>query len=278
MSNKTNASQRPAGLSIDLTGQIVVVAGGGSVGPGWSIGRASCVTYARLGATVCVLDRSLESAQETVDLIAAEQGTAKAYTVDMAEAASISECFAQLQAEHGHIDVLHHNVGIGKTGGFMETTAEDLDRIHNVNVKSLMLASQQVLPGMIARRKGVITSISSVAGLRYLGYPHLGYSATKASVIHMTRMLAQEYASHGIRANCVVPGLIDTPRVSANVGHMFADSQDEVKAARSRQVPMGRMGTAWEIAQACAFLASDAASYVTGTELVVDGGLTGKFV
>lgn len=278
MNGKADDFQRPAGLSIDLTGQIVVVAGGGSVGPGWSIGRASCVTYARLGAIVCVLDRNLESAQETVDLIAAEQGRAQAYTVDMAEAGSIGACFARLHAEHGHIDVLHHNVGIGKTGGFMETTAQDLERIHDVNVKSLMLASQQVLPGMVARRKGVITSISSVAGLRYLGYPHLGYSATKAAVIHMTRMLAQEYAGHGIRANCVVPGLIDTPRVSANVGHMFADNQDEVKAARARQVPMGRMGTAWEIAQACAFLATDAASYITGTELVVDGGLTGKFV
>lgn len=272
------ASSRPAGLSIDLSGQVVVVAGGGSIGPGWSIGRAACVTYARLGATVCVLDRNLASAQETVDLIAAEQGKALAYGVDMAEANSIRDGFAQLHTDHGQVDVLHHNVGIGKTGGFMETTAEDLERIHNVNVNSLMLACQQVLPGMVARRKGVITSISSVAGLRYLGYPHLGYCTTKAAVIQMTRMLAQEYASQGIRANCVVPGLIDTPRVAANVGHMFSADQDEVKAARARQVPMARMGNAWEVAQACAFLACDAASYITGTELVVDGGLTGKFV
>ena len=263
---------------IDLTGKTVVVAGGGSVAPGWSIGRASCVTYARLGATVCVLDRDLASAQETVRLIEAEGGSASAYRTDMALEADIVETFREIAARFEAIDVLHHNVGIGKTGGPMETTAEDLDRIHSVNVKSLMLSCQAVLPGMAERGSGAIISIASVAGMRYLGYPHLAYCTTKAAVIQMTRMIAQQYAPQGIRANTVVPGLIDTPRVSANVAHMFSESLDEAKAARARQVPMQRMGTAWEVANACAFLASDAASYVTGTEIVVDGGITGKYV
>ena len=263
---------------IDLTGKTVVVAGGGSVAPGWSIGRASCVTYARLGATVCVLDRDLASAQETVRLIEAEGGSATAYRTDMALEADIVETFREIASRFEAIDVLHHNVGIGKTGGPMETTAEDLDRIHSVNVKSLMLSCQAVLPGMVERGSGAIISIASVAGMRYLGYPHLAYCTTKAAVIQMTRMIAQQYAAQGIRANTVVPGLIDTPRVSANVAHMFSESLDEAKAARARQVPMQRMGTAWEVANACAFLASDAASYVTGTEIVVDGGITGKYV
>ena len=263
---------------IDLTGKTVVVAGGGSVAPGWSIGRASCVTYARLGATVCVLDRDLASAQETVRLIEAEGGSATAYRTDMALEADIVETFREIASRFEAIDVLHHNVGIGKTGGPMETTAEDLDRIHSVNVKSLMLSCQAVLPGMAERGSGAIISIASVAGMRYLGYPHLAYCTTKAAVIQMTRMIAQQYAPQGIRANTVVPGLIDTPRVSANVAHMFSESLDEAKAARARQVPMQRMGTAWEVANACAFLASDAASYVTGTEIVVDGGITGKYV
>ena len=275
MNNQAISTHRPL---IDLTGKTVVVAGGGSVAPGWSIGRASCVTYARLGATVCVLDRDLASAQETVRLIEAEGGSASAYRTDMALEADIVETFREIASRFEAIDVLHHNVGIGKTGGPMETTAEDLDRIHSVNVKSLMLSCQAVLPGMAERGSGAIISIASVAGMRYLGYPHLAYCTTKAAVIQMTRMIAQQYAAQGIRANTVVPGLIDTPRVSANVAHMFSESLDEAKAARARQVPMQRMGTAWEVANACAFLASDAASYVTGTEIVVDGGITGKYI
>lgn len=262
----------------DLSGKTVAVAGGGSIAPGWSIGRASCVTYARLGAVVCVLDRDLSSAQETVRLITEEGGEAYAYQTDMALEQDIVDTFRTLAARHAPLDVLHHNVGIGKTGGPMETSAEDLDRIHTVNVKSLMLSCQAVLPGMVERGTGAIISVASVAGLRYLGYPHLAYCTTKAAVIQMTRMIAQQYAPHGIRANTVVPGLIDTPRVTANVAHMFADNLDEAKAERARQVPMHRMGTAWEVANACAFLASDAASYITGTELVVDGGLVGKYV
>lgn len=275
MNNQAISTHRPL---IDLTGKTVVVAGGGSVAPGWSIGRASCVTYARLGATVCVLDRDLASAQETVRLIEAEGGSASAYRTDMALEADIVETFREIASRFEAIDVLHHNVGIGKTGGPMETSAEDLDRIHSVNVKSLMLSCQAVLPGMAERGSGAIISIASVAGMRYLGYPHLAYCTTKAAVIQMTRMIAQQYAPQGIRANTVVPGLIDTPRVSANVAHMFSESLDEAKAARARQVPIQRMGTAWEVANACAFLASDAASYVTGTEIVVDGGITGKYV
>lgn len=261
-----------------LNGKTVVVAGGGSVAPGWSIGRASCVTYARQGATICVLDRDLVSAQETVRLITEEGGNAFAYQVDMAHAEDIAGTFRTLSEHHAALDVLHHNVGIGKTGGPMETSPEDLDRIHSVNVKSLMLCCQAVLPGMVERGQGVIISIASVAGLRYLGYPHLAYCTTKAAVIQMTRMIAQQYAPYGIRANTVVPGLIDTPRVTANVAQMFSANLEEAKVARARQVPLQRMGTPWEVANACAFLASDAASYVTGTELVIDGGLTGKYV
>ena len=270
---------RPAALPLDLGGRVVFVAGGGSSGPGWSIGRAACVTYARMGAKVCVADRDEASAAETVALIRGEGGEAGIFVGDMATEADIVRMFGAARSRFGPIDVLHHNVGIGKTGGVLETGAADFDRIHEVNVRSLLLASQQVLPDMVQRKRGSIIAISSVAGQRYIGYPHLAYSVTKAAVIQFTRMLAQQYAAHGIRANTVVPGLIDTPRIANTVAKMFsADDLEAAKAARDKQVPMGRMGTAWEIAHACAFLASDAASYVTGTELVVDGGITGKFV
>lgn len=263
---------------VELASKVVVVAGGGAIGPGISIGRASCITYARLGATVCVQDVNLDSAQETVEIIRQEGGQAQAYRVDLSSEEDITQVFGQLQQEHGRVDVLHYNVGLSKAAGTMDTTTEDMNRIHAVNVTNFMVACRQVLPGMVARGSGSILSISSIAGMRYLGYPHLAYNTTKAALIHMTRMIAQEYATHGIRANTVVPGLIDTPRVAGNVASQFSADLTEAKAKRDQQVPMQRMGTPWEVANACAFLASDAASYITGTELVVDGGITGKYV
>lgn len=280
MSDPAPHEKRPLALPLDLTGRVVFVAGGGSAGPGWSIGRAACVTYARLGASVCVADKDAASAQETTALIHAEGGSALTLVGDVAVQDDVQRLFQEARAHFGGaIDVLHHNVGIGKTGGPLDTSAEDFDRIHSVNVRSLLMATQEVLPGMLERGRGSIVAISSVAGMRYVGYPHLAYSVTKAAVTQFTRMVAQQYAGQGVRANTVVPGLIDTPRIANTVAKMFSEtSLDDALAARARQVPMGRMGSAWDVAHACAFLASDAAAYITGTELVVDGGITGKFV
>ena len=274
-----SSSSHPPGLPTDLTGRVIFVSGGGSAGPGWSIGRASCVTYARLGAKVCVVDRDQASAEETTRLILEEGGIAKTFVGDVSEQDQVKRLFNEARQQLGPIDVLHHNVGIGKVGGPMETSVEDFDRIHKVNVASLLLAAHEVLPEMVSRGKGNIIAISSVAGMRYLGYPHLAYSVTKAANTQFIRMIAQQYADKGIRANTVVPGLIDTPRIANTVAKMFSENGlDEARVARDRQVPMGRSGTAWEVAHACAFLVSDAASYITGTELVVDGGITGKYV
>lgn len=274
-----SSSSHPPGLPTDLTGRVIFVSGGGSAGPGWSIGRASCITYARLGAKVCVVDRDPASAEETTRLILEEGGIAKTFVGDVSEQDQVKRLFNEARQQLGPIDVLHHNVGIGKVGGPMETSAEDFDHIHKVNVASLLLAAHEVLPEMLTRGKGNIIAISSVAGMRYLGYPHLAYSVTKAANTQFIRMIAQQYADKGIRANTVVPGLIDTPRIANTVAKMFSENGlDEARVARDRQVPMGRSGTAWEVAHACAFLVSDAASYITGTELVVDGGITGKYV
>jgi NAD(P)-dependent dehydrogenase (short-subunit alcohol dehydrogenase family) len=208
-----------------------------------------------------------------------EGGNAKTFVGDVSEQDQVKRLFNEARQQLGPIDVLHHNVGIGKVGGPMETSAEDFERIHKVNVASLLLATHEVLPEMVSRGKGNIIAISSVAGMRYLGYPHLAYSVTKAANTQFIRMIAQQYADKGIRANTVVPGLIDTPRIANTVAKMFSENGlDEARAARDSQVPMGRSGTAWEVAHACAFLVSDAASYITGTELVVDGGITGKYV
>ena len=273
-----SAKSHPPGLPTDLTDRVIFVSGGGSAGPGWSIGRASCVTYARLGAKICVVDRDSASAEETTRIILEEGGIAQTFVGDIAEEADVKRLFGEAREQFGPIDVLHHNVGIGKVGGPMETSADDFDRIHKTNVRSLLLAAHEVLPEMVVRKTGNIIAISSIAGMRYLGYPHLAYSVTKAANTQFIRMIAQQYADKGIRANTVVPGLIDTPRIANTVAKMFSEnSLDEARAARDSQVPMRHSGSAWDIAHACAFLVSDAASYITGTELVVDGGLTGKY-
>lgn len=260
-----------------LDGRVVFVAGGGSAGPGWSIGRASCVLYGRLGAKVCVADLDRESAELTAAIIRGEGGQAESFIGDVADEAAAKQLFADARSRFGAIDVLHHNVGIGKLGGPVETTLQDWDRINSVNVRSLLIALKEVLPDMRERKKGAVLTVSSVAGTRYLGFPHLGYSVTKAAVIQFTKVVALEYASAGIRANCIIPGLIDTPRIARTVASAYSGDLAEAKASRDRQVPVGRMGNAWEIAHAAAFLVSDAAAYITGTELVVDGGLTAKF-
>ncbi|MGC3987961.1 MAG: SDR family NAD(P)-dependent oxidoreductase [Pseudorhodoferax sp.] len=266
-------------LPLSLAGRTAFVAGGGSAGPGWSIGRAACVTYARQGASVCVADRDEASAAETVRLIEQEGGRAVALTGDAADAQEAERLFRQARAAFGAIDVLHYNVGIGKVGGAAATSADDLARIHAVNVGGLLLATQAVLPDMLERRRGAIVAVSSIAAHRYLGYPHLAYGVTKAGVEQFIRLVALEHAAAGVRANTVVPGLIDTPRIATTVAAQFdANDFEAARQARARQVPNGRMGTAWDVAHACGFLVSDAAAYVTGTTLMVDGGISGKYV
>jgi len=268
-----------------LRGKIALVLGGGSSGPGWSIGKACCATFARHGATVCVLDANIDAARDALAAVQAIGGTGLAglaglaLSADVADADAMAAAVAQVSDQYGRIDILQANAGIGKVGGPTDITLAEWQRIQQVNVDSLLIASQLVTPVMQAQQSGAIVTVSSVAGLRYLGYPHLAYSVSKAALIHFTRMLAQQYAGDGIRANTVVPGLIDTPRIRHTVARMFdARDFDAARAARDRQVPLGRMGSPWEVANAVAFLASDEAAYITGTELVVDGGLIGKYV
>ena len=177
------------------------------------------------------------------------------------------------RAARGGIDILYFNVGIGKAGPSIETSAADWRRIADANLTALHVAATTVLPGMRARRRGVILATSSIAGLRDVGYPHLAYGATKAALIQYLRLLAVENARHGIRANTIVPGLIDTPRIEQTVANAYVGDLARMKALRASQCPLGRMGTAFDVAEAALFLASDRAAYVTGTELLVDGGL-----
>jgi NAD(P)-dependent dehydrogenase (short-subunit alcohol dehydrogenase family) len=263
-----------------LKGRVALILGAGTSAPGISIGKASSIGMACAGASVAALDFNLAAAQEVEQEIKSFGAQAIAYQADVASFDAMQVAIDRVMRDFGRIDILQINAGIGRVGGPVETSLEDWDRIQKVNVESILIAAKLVAPIMVKQSSGSIIGVSSVAGMRYLGYPHLAYSVTKAAVTHFIKMLAQQYASDGIRANTIVPGLIDTPRIQKNVAKVFdanAD-MDNTRRARDRQVPMGRMGTPWEVASVATFLASDDASYITGTEIVVDGGLTGKFV
>ncbi len=266
-----------AGHDPRLAGKVVLVAGAGSSAAGWSIGKASCVTMARQGAAIVALDSQREAAEDAAHEVEKAGGSALPVQADVADPAAMQAAVDAALRRYGRIDVLQANAGIGKVGGPEDISLEDWDRIQQVNVSSLLIATRLLAPLMREQGGGAIVTVSSVAGIRYTGYPHLAYSVSKAAVIHFARMAAQQYAADRIRVNTVIPGLIDTPRVAKNVARMFDADARAASAARDRQVPMGRMGTPWEVANAVAFLASDEASYITGTELLVDGGLTGKY-
>jgi NAD(P)-dependent dehydrogenase (short-subunit alcohol dehydrogenase family) len=259
--------------------KVVLVAGAGSSAPGWSIGKATSVLIAQSGAKVIALDCHADAARATALEIERIGGTCLPVQGDITRPDEMDRVLKTATERFGPISTLIANAGIGKTGGIQETSVADLQRIQQTNVESLLLLSKRLIPGMIERGAGCIVSVASVAGIRYVGYPHLAYSVTKAALIQMTKLIAHEYADRNIRANTVIPGLIDTPRIQKNVAAAFSSSSDmdEVREKRNAQVPMKRMGTAWEVAHAIAFLASDQASYITGTELIVDGGLTGKY-
>ncbi len=260
-----------------LKGRVALVVGAGSAGPGWGNGKAAAVLFAREGAKVFCADLRGAAAEETAAIITAEGGEAAAHQADVSQADAVSAMVAACVERFGRIDVLDNNVGIVEVGGAVEVEEADWDRIMAVNLKSMYLTCKQVLPIMLGQGKGVIVNISSIAGLRYTGVPYLAYSTTKGAVIPFTRSIALQYADQGIRANAVVPGLMKTPMIEEPLKNTYGDGDiDKMFAVRDAQCPMGHMGDAWDVAYAALFLASDEAKYITGTELVVDGGITAR--
>ena len=261
-----------------LADRVALVTGCGSIGPGWGNGKAISVLFAREGARVFGLDRSMEAAAETRALIQGEGGTCEVRLCDVARAAEVAAAVERCLAVFGRIDVLVNNVGIVALGGPVELDEAEWDRVHEVNLKSAFLTCKQVLPVMERQGKGAIVTIGSIAGLRWTGVSYLSYYTSKGALIAFTRAVALQYAAKGIRANLVSPGLMDTPMVHAGLTSAYGAEGDHEALVRAReaQCPMGRMGDAWDVAEACLFLASDAARYITAHDLVVDGGITAK--
>jgi len=252
----------------------IVVGAGQSPGEGMGNGRATALTFAREGAKVLCVDRDLASAQETVDLIAAKGGAAAAFKADVTRDAEIKAMVADAMKRWGRIDVLHNNVGVSLAGGDAELltiTEEAFDRCVAINLKSCILAAKHVIPIMRQQKSGSIINISSMAAITT--YPYVAYKATKSAMIAFTEQLAYQNAEHGIRANVILPGLMDTPMAVDTRAREWHKTRAEVAAERDRQVPLRKkMGTGWDVANAALFLASDEAGFITGVTLPVDGG------
>jgi NAD(P)-dependent dehydrogenase (short-subunit alcohol dehydrogenase family) len=257
-----------------MQGKIVLVTGAGSSGPGWGNGKAAAVLYAREGAAVFAVDRRPDAAHETARLIDDEGGQCRSFTADVTRSADVAAMVAACVAAFGRLDVLHNNVGIAETGGPVEASEESWNRVIAVNQTSVFLTCKHALPQMVAQGGGAIVNIGSVASRRWIGFPYAAYSASKAAVVALTQNVAAQYAGQGIRANCVLPGLMDTPMIREPLVAAYGGDVATMLEVRHRQSPTGQMGDGWDTAHAALFLASDEARYITGAELVVDGGLT----
>jgi len=261
-----------------LRDKVAIVTGAGSAGPGWGNGKASAVLFAREGAKVIAVDINLDAAEETKTIIDGEGGECTVFQADVSQSSQVKAVVERCIEQYGRIDILHNNVGIVEVGGPVEISEENWDKVMNVNVKSMFLTCKYCIPYMIKQNGGAIVNISSIGAIRHIGYPSVSYCASKGAVNQLTQNIAIQYAEKGIRANCVLPGLMNTPMIVEPLKHSYArgDVEKMIKI-RDALCPMKKMGDAWDVAYASLFLASDEAKYITGIQLVVDGGITCKF-
>jgi NAD(P)-dependent dehydrogenase (short-subunit alcohol dehydrogenase family) len=262
-----------------LKNKVAIVTGAGSSGPGWGNGKATAVLFARKKAKVFATDINLAAAEETKAIIDQEGGMCTVSKVDVTKADDVKAMVEQCLTTYGRIDILHNNVGIVVLGGPVETDEDTWDRVMAVNLKSMFLTCKAVLPIMEQQGSGVITNISSIAAIRYSGVPYITYYTTKAGILGFTQGIALQYAPKNIRANCILPGLMNTPMIVEPLKGVYgAGNVEKMIATRNQQCPTGKMGDAWDVAHAALFLASDEAKYITGAQIVVDGGISCKMV
>ena len=258
-----------------LEGKVAMVVGAGQTpGPTIGNGRATAILFAREGARVLAVDRDLDSVRETVDMILEAGGEAEPYRADVTSEDDLAAAAQHCGSRWGRIDVLHNNVGISVAGGdgpVTEITPEVFDHIMAVNLRGMVLTCKHVVPVMREQRSGAIVTISSTAAVE--AYPWVAYKASKAGVVAFTRQLALENAQYGVRANCILPGLMDTPMAVDTRARALNRPREEIAAERDARVPLrSKMGTGWDVAHAALFLASDEAGFITGAALPVDGG------
>ena len=261
----------------DLTGKVALVTGAGSIGPGWGNGKATAVLLARQGAKVFGVDINDSAAGVTRELIEKEGGTCVVQHCDMMVASEVKAAVEACLENFGRIDILINNVGGSAPGDPVTMSEEVWDRQIDFNLKTAFLGCKYVLPVMEKQASGAIANIASIAGLRHhiAGRTYAAYSSAKAAMIALSKATAMAYVKKGIRCNTVVVGTMHTPLVEARlVKQIGGGDVAALLAKRNAGIPMGRMGDAWDVANAVLFLVSDEARYITGTELIVDGGIS----
>lgn len=258
-----------------LQDRIAIVTGAGSVGPGWGNGRATAVRFAEEDARIFAVDHNLDSVAETVERVEAAGGEIAIHQCDVTDSASVAAMVAACLKRFGRIDVLVNNVGGSAPGGPVEMSEEVWDSQIDFNLKSVFLTLKHVLPVMEQQGKGAIVNLASTSGIRFTGAFQVGYAAAKAGIIQLSRVVAVQYAGKGIRVNTVVPGQLHTPMVEARLARQRARGDIEaLLKQRLKRIPAGFMGDGRDTANAALYLASDEARFVTGTEIVVDGGMS----
>lgn len=264
-------------MSGRLEGRIAIVTGAGCVGPGWGNGRATAVRFAEEGAKIFAVDRNPESVDETIERVKRVGGEIVTHQCDVTGAASVEVMVKTCVDRFGRIDILVNNVGGSAHGGPVEMSEDVWDAQVDYNLKSVFLTLKHVLPVMGRQKAGAIVNIASTSGLRWTGAAQVGYAATKAGVIQLSRVVAVQYADQGIRVNTVVPGQLHTPMVEARLaGQRAGGDVEALLKSRLERIPIGFMGDGRDTANAALFLASDEARFITGTEIVVDGGMTAR--
>lgn len=257
--------------------KIAIVTGAGCVGSGWGNGRAMAVRLAEEGAKVFAVDLDPERLAETLELAGVSSSSIATFACDVTSSASIQQMVSACLDKFGTIDVLINNVGGSAAGGPIEMTEEVFDTQVKVNLKSVFLTCKYILPTMIAKKRGAIVNVASTSGMRWTGSAQVAYAATKAGVIQMTKVIAVQHAPMGIRANTVVPGQLHTPMVEVRLAKQRTGGDvDALLASRVKRIPLGFMGDGRDTASAALFLASDEAQFITGTEIIVDGGMTAR--
>ncbi len=255
-----------------LDGKTALVTGGGS-----GIGREIALLFAKQGATVAIGDVDEAAATRVVDEIASAGGVGMAIRLDVTDRASAEAAVAAASRSSGRLDCLVNNAGIGLVGSLTETEPDDYRRLMAVNVDGVYYCSQAAVRQMVAQepRGGTIVNLASIAGMVAVGR-RFAYGATKAAVISMTRSTAMDYVDQNIRCNSICPGTVETPFVEGYLRRHHAEEIEETRATLHARQPLGRMGRPEEIAPLALYLASDEASYVTGAQMVIDGGLTAR--
>jgi NAD(P)-dependent dehydrogenase (short-subunit alcohol dehydrogenase family) len=260
-----------------LQGKIALIVGAGCVGPGWGNGRAACVLFAQEGAKIFAVDRDMGPMEETVARVRDAGGEIATHLCDVTQQASVAAMVQACRDKYGRIDVLVNNVGGSAPGGPVEMAEEAWDAQIDLNLKSIFLTCKHVLPVMEAQGSGSIINTASASGIRWTGAAQVAYAASKAGVIQFSKVVAVQYAPKGVRVNTIVPGQLHTPMVEVRLAKTRAGGDvDKLLAQRQARIPLGFMGDGRDTANAALYLASDESRWVTGTEIVLDGGMSAR--